>query len=91
MLVTLEEAKQYLRVDYGDDDEYLSRLIDSAEAVVKDAGRLTDEEFKEHENVTRAATLYCISYLYEHREATDMHELTLMLRSILFGVRREKF
>lgn len=91
MFVTLDEAKQYLRVDYGDDDDYLTHLIDSATAIVRDAGRLTDEEMEEQKDVTRAATLYCTSYLYEHREAADMHELTLMLRSILFGVRREKF
>lgn len=31
------------------------------------------------------------SYLYEHREEADHHQLTLDLRSLLFGMRKEGF
>ena len=37
------------------------------------------------------AILYSIGYLYEHREEADHHALTLTLRSLLFGVRKEAF
>ena len=40
---------------------------------------------------TRIAVLYAVAYLYEHREEADHHELVTMLRSLLFGVRREVF
>lgn len=42
-LVTLEEAKNYLRVSTSDDDDLISSLILSAEALTKDVGRISDE------------------------------------------------
>lgn len=35
MYVTVEELKKQLNVDYSDDDEYMSRLLDVAEAAVQ--------------------------------------------------------
>ena len=35
----------------------------------------------------RVAVLYALGYLFEHREEADHHELTLTLRSLLFGIR----
>ena len=37
------------------------------------------------------AVLYTVAYLYEHREEADHHELTITLRSLLFGIRKEGF
>ena len=62
-MVTVEEMKQYLRV------EYLALPEDNA----------------------RTAVLYAVAYLYEHREEADHHQLTLDLRSLLFGIRKEGF
>ncbi len=90
-MVSLDEAKNYLRVDYADDDALILQLIDTAERLTKDAGRLSDEEFDSNESSVRIAVLYAIGYLYEHREDANLHELTLMLRAILFGVRKVVF
>ena len=90
-MVSLDEAKNYLRVDYSDDDALILQLIGTAEQLTKDAGRLTDEEFESNEPSVRIAVLYAIGYLYEHREEADLHELTLMLRAIVFGVRKVVF
>ena len=90
-MVSLDEAKNYLRVDYADDDALILQLIDTAERLTKDAGRLSDEEFDSNESSVRIAVLYAIGYLYEHREDADLHELTLKLRAILFGVRKVVF
>lgn len=90
-MIMLDEAKSVLRVDFSDDDTYITQLISAAEKLVKDVARLSDDEFVQNEDVVRAATYYAISYLYEHREDADMHELTMMLRSILFGVRKAVF
>jgi uncharacterized phage protein (predicted DNA packaging) len=87
-MVTLDEAKKYLRVDFDDEDDFINHLIDTAESLVKDTARvdeLTDD------TAERIAVLYAIGYLFEHREDADLHNLTLMLRSILFGVREVKF
>ena len=91
MSVTLEEAKVYLRQDSADEDQLITGLISAAEELVQDVSRLDDEAFSKQSDVTKIAVLYAVSYLYEHREEADHHELTLTLRSLLFGVREAKF
>ena len=39
----------------------------------------------------RISVLYAAAYLYEHREEADHHALTLTLRALLFGSRKEGF
>ena len=101
-LISLEEAKTYLRVDSSDEDAMIYSLILSAGALAKDVGRVSDETWESinadpTENdgtevtslraIFRVAVLYALGYLYEHREEADHHELTLTLRSLLFSVR----
>ena len=87
-MITLDEAKKYLRVDFDDEDDFINNLIDTAETLVKDTARV--DELSD-DTAERIAVLYAIGYLFEHREDADLHNLTLMLRSILFGVREVKF
>lgn len=90
-MVTLEEAKQYLRVDSSDDDALIEQMIITAKKLCAAVARLDDETFFEESESTKLAVLYAIAYLYEHREEADHHALTLSLRSLLFGVRKEGF
>ncbi|WP_026664841.1 head-tail connector protein [Butyrivibrio sp. FC2001] len=90
-MVTLEEAKTYLRVDTSDDDELITGLIDSAREIVKDTGRLSDEELDGLGAKVRLAMLYTVAYLYEHREDADHSNLMLTLRALLGGVRKAEF
>ena len=92
MIVTVEEAKNYLRVDSQEDDELINTLIHSAEKLCqgvarKNATSLISENFDEY----RLAVLYATGYLYEHREEADHHALMLTLRSMLFTVRKTRF
>lgn len=91
MLVTLTEAKNYLRVDSSDDDEFIQTLILTAEQLVTDVSRLSTDYLVVQGDVVKIAELYAIAYLYEHREEADHKELLLTLRSLMFGVRREVF
>ncbi|OLR55050.1 AraC family transcriptional regulator [Hornefia porci] len=91
MLITLDEAKLYLRIDSDDEDSLVTNIIESAEHLCRDIARLSAEEFEEEKATVRAAMLYTIAYLYEHREKADYHELIMMLRSLLFGIRRQVF
>ncbi len=90
MIVSLDEMKQYLRVDFPDDDEFLKNAIDSAESLCADVARLTLEELSE-KSVAKIAVMYAVAYFYEHREDADHHALTISLRSLLFGIREEGF
>ena len=77
MIVTVKEMKNYLRVDFEDDDRLLSDLIEQGQQICMD--------------VARIAVQYAVAYLYEHREDADHHQLVLDLRSLLFGVRKPGF
>lgn len=90
MVVSLAEMKQYLRVDYDDDDTFLTDTLNSAESLCADVARLTAEEFAE-EPVAKIAVMYAVAYLYEHREDADHHALAMSLRGLLFGVRKAGF
>ena len=90
MVVSLEEMKQYLRVDFEDDDGFITNALHSAESLCADIARLSAEEFSETQTA-KIAVMYAVAYLYEHREDTDHHALTLSLRSLLEGVRRSRF
>ncbi|MFQ9855428.1 MAG: head-tail connector protein [Ruminococcus callidus] len=78
-MVTLQEVKQYLRIDFEDDDTLLLSLISTAKQLVMDVGRMDEERFSENEDVVRTAMLYTVSYLYENRNTADFSKLTLTL------------
>lgn len=101
-LITLDEAKTYLRVDSADEDAMIGSLILSAGGLARDVGRLSDEKWAEIDAdeseddsaevislraSCRVAVLYAVGYLYEHREEADHHDLVLTLRNLLFSVR----
>ena len=98
-LVTLEEAKEYLRVDTADEDATIGILLSSACRLCADVARLSEEAWNEIDNddageeqtavreTMKVAVLYAAGYMFEHREEADHHALVLTLRSILFAVR----
>ena len=101
-LISLEEAKQYLRVDSADEDSLISSLSLSAEILVKDVGRVSEEswaeviaepteedtdELKSLRSVLKVSEMYALAYFFEHREEADHHDLVITLRNLLFSVR----
>lgn len=91
MIVTLKEMKQYLRVDYSDDDKILRDLINAAQQICMSVARKEDEKSFKADRNAKIAVMYAVAYLYEQREEADHHALTLSLRSLLFGIRQEEF
>ena len=91
MVVTLNEMKNYLRVDYDEDDALIENIIGASERLCMDVARMDSmEEFSVVENA-KVSVLYAVAYLYEHREEADHRALTLTLRALLFGARKEAF
>ena len=84
-LVTLEEAKEYLRVDSADEDAMTGILLSAAERMCADVARLSDEKWAAVDSDTedgsltpiretmKVAILYALGYLFEHREEADHH------------------
>ena len=90
-VLTLEETKQYLRVDSADEDDFISGLIKTGERLCADVVRMELSELEAYLPMARIAVLYAAAYLYEHREQADHGELVQTLRTLLFGIRKEVF
>lgn len=83
-MITLEDAKTYLRIDWSEDDELIQSLLLTAKRLVADVGRLSSLD---SDDTVRTAVLYALAYLYENRNTADMHKLILNLRAMLFAQR----
>ena len=90
-MITLEEAKSYLRVDFDDEDEMINSLIQSSIKHSMDVSRVDSEEDLSKNPNGKIAVLYMTAYLYEHREEADYSVLNLTLRALLFGMRKAEF
>lgn len=86
-MITLKEAKNYLRVDYEEDDKLIQNLLSTSKQLVMDVGRMSEEDFSVNEDTVRTAMLFALGFLYENRSNPDYHKLTLNLRLILFAQR----
>ena len=86
-MISLDETKNYLRVEHCEDDKLILTLMETAKRLVMDVGRMNEKQFAEQEETSRQAMLYTVSYLYENRNTADYHALTLTLRSLLFAQR----
>lgn len=95
-VITLEEAKEHLRVDHTDDDADIQRKVDQASAIVVDYIKKpadwapTDTETK----IFQAAALMVLSKLYDDRnvgeedaENVALGYLTLQVTAILHRMR----
>lgn len=91
MIIALDEMKNYLRVDYEDDDTLLESLIASSQQLCMDVARISNEELFAKEPCSKIAVMYAVAYQYEHREDCNHLELTLSIRSLLSGIRQEGF
>ena len=74
-LLTLEQAKNYLRVSYDEDDEEISGLILTAEAYIgtryKDkANYENDEEYEKGRRIAALLLKKIVSDMYEVRSTT---------------------
>ena len=91
VFLTLEEMKNYLRVDHEEDDGLLADFLKASEKLCMDIARMEDrQEFEQSPNA-KIAVQYAVAYQYEHREEADNHALTLTLRALLFGERKPGF
>lgn len=92
MIVSLEETKEYLRVDFEDDDSLILSLINQAESLCQDILRLDRKDaLYNYEEKLKVPILFTTAYLYENRESADYKDLNLNLRNLLYGVRESRF
>ena len=92
MLVTLEEIKNYLRIDGNDDDAMVDALMRTAQDICLVVARCDEADVQEEDmNLVRTAIFYAAAFLYEHREEADHSAFLRTLRALLAGIRKEGF
>ena len=91
MIVSVEEMKKYLRVDFEDDDDLIETFIGLAQRKIQDILRCADMTEFESDTSVRVAVMFVVAFLYEHREEADHEELNLTLRAMLSNLRGVDF
>ena len=69
MVLTAEEVKAHLRIQYGDEDAYLDGLIRQAQAAAEDFCRVAFDDIAPEP--VRLAVLLMVSHYYENRDNPD--------------------
>ena len=100
MIVSLKEVKNYLRIDFDDDNKLLYQLIDTAQKLCMEIVRTDDIAVLNADDIAvlnadkktyKTAVLYAVAYLYENREKANHNEMKLTLRALLANFRPEGF
>lgn len=91
MVVSLEDAKLYLRVDGDEENTLITDFIKASEDICEGILRSSLADFEEVPETVRQAVLFCVGQFYELRENIDVKLLTEMVRRLLFSYRTESW
>jgi len=89
LIVSLEEAKLYLRVDGDAEDALITVFIETAEEICEGILRSSLSEFEEIPDTVKQAIMYVVANLYEKRETLDMKEVMDIVSRLLFSYRKD--
>lgn len=96
-MLTLQETKEFLRVDGNEEDTLISSLIVTAQELIEEVLRRRLTDFDEIPETIHQAMLIMVGTLYEERQVAkdksgvDMKETIDLVRRMLFAYRREVF
>ena len=76
MVVTVDEVKTHLRIQYDEEDAYLEGLICQAQATAEDFCRISFQE--EAPEPVRLAVLLLVSFYHENRDNPDQQAYAAM-------------
>ncbi|GAA0109251.1 head-tail connector protein [Clostridium tertium] len=89
MVITLEEAKLYLRVEGDEENMLITNFILSSQEICEGIIRYPLSELQVVPETVKQAVLYATANMYERREALDMKAVIDVLTRLLFSYRRE--
>ena len=96
-MITLQEAKKFLRVDGDDEENLIASLIVAARELTEDVLRRSLAEIEPLPETVRQAMLIVVATLYEERQISkdktgiDISETLDLVRRMLFAYRKERF
>ena len=89
MVVSLDEAKLYLKVDGDEEDALITSFILAAEELCEGVLRFPLSEFVAIPDTLKNAVFYTVANMYEKREEADMKEVISIVTRLLFPYRKE--
>ena len=89
MLITLAEAKAYLKIEGTEDDAVLSDCVSAASELTLNILRCQESDFEEIPKSVKQAALFCIASLYENREGGNIKAVLDITKGMLFAYRKD--
>lgn len=96
-MLTLQETKEFLRVDGDEEDALISSLIMTAKDLTEDVIRRKLSDFDELPETVRQAMLILVATLYEERQVSkgktgvSVADTLDLVRRMLFAYRKGAF
>lgn len=96
-MLTLQETKEFLRVDGDEEDALISSLILTAKDLTEDVMRRKLSDFNELPETVRQAMLILVATLYEERQVSkgktgvSVADTLDLVRRMLFAYRKGAF
>ena len=97
-MLTLQETKDFLRVDGDDEDTLISSLIVTAKELTEGVLRQSLSDFEEIPDTVHQAMLIVVATLYEERQLSknsksgvNITDTLDLVRRMLFAYRKEAF
>jgi len=89
LVVTLDEAKLYLRVDGDEENTLITNFISTAEELCEGILRCPISDFTVIPEAVKQSILYAVANLYEQRENVDIRAVLDVMARLLFAYRQE--
>lgn len=91
MIISLEEAKAYLRVDTDDEDALITGFKSAAEDICEGILRFSLSSFVAVPEPVKQAVLFTTAQFYELRESVEVEALIDTVKRLLFAYRQESW
>lgn len=89
MVISLEEAKLYLRVDGDEEDTLITDFIKASEDICEGVLRFPLSDFEDLPETVKQAILFGTAQFFELRESLDTKLLIETIKRMLFAYRQE--
>jgi len=91
MIISLEEAKLYLRVDDDEENTLITSFILTAEELCEGVLRYPLVELTVIPEAIKQSILYAVANLYEEREKVDIKVIIEVMTRLFFAYRKESW
>ena len=89
MLITLDEAKAYLKIEGTEDDAVLLDAISAASELTLNMIRCQETDFEDIPKSVKQAAMFCVASLYENREGSNLKAVLDIMKGMLFAYRKD--